>query len=214
MTVFRANKNENYTIMSNYHLRDKSLSLKAKGLLSFMLSLPDDWDYSLSGLVSVCKESKSAIRSTLDELKRHNYLEVKQLRGDKGEFIYEYDIYEHPFLDFLNSESISNMGSEKREYNTFTLELIKLGYIKDNDIFLCSYDELFRNYIADGYSYKELFVSLHYIVSRVIERNFMDEYENKIENKYGYLKSALELNFNRFESIPDELYSDNDMSFQ
>lgn len=60
MSVFKIKKNENYTVMSNYHLRDKNLSYKAKGLLSFMLSLPDNWDYSLNGLVAVSKEHGSS----------------------------------------------------------------------------------------------------------------------------------------------------------
>ena len=68
MGVFRVEKNANYTVMSNYHLRDKSLSLKAKGLLSQMLSLPEDWDYTLSGLASINKEGKDAIRSAVKEL--------------------------------------------------------------------------------------------------------------------------------------------------
>ena len=58
MAVFKIEKNKNYTVMSNYHLRDKRMSLKAKGLLSFMLSLPEDWDYSINGLVKVSKEGK------------------------------------------------------------------------------------------------------------------------------------------------------------
>ena len=65
MSVFRINKNDNYTVMSNYHLKDKNLTYKAKGLLSFMLSLPDDWDYSMNGLVAISKENISAIRSAL-----------------------------------------------------------------------------------------------------------------------------------------------------
>jgi len=66
MAVFRVEKNANYTTMSNYHLRDKQLSLKAKGLLSFCLSLPDTWDYSIMGLAAVCKEGRDCIMSTLD----------------------------------------------------------------------------------------------------------------------------------------------------
>ena len=72
MATFKINKNRDFTIMSNFHLRDKNLSLKAKGLLSFMLSLPDDWDYSLKGLVSICKENKDAIRASLNELKSNS----------------------------------------------------------------------------------------------------------------------------------------------
>ena len=93
--VFKVEKNKNYTVMSNYHLRDKNLSLKAKGLLSFMLSLPDDWDYSLNGLCSICKESEGAIKSTLKELKDNGYLVIEKVRGEKGYFEYNNIIYEH-----------------------------------------------------------------------------------------------------------------------
>lgn len=82
--------------MSNYHLRDKNLSLKAKGLLSFMLSLPENWDYSLSGLIAVCKEQESSIKSTLRELKNNGYLVIEKVRGEKGYFEYNYLIYELP----------------------------------------------------------------------------------------------------------------------
>ncbi len=97
--VFKVEKNKNYTVMSNYHLRDKSLSLKAKGLLSFMLSLPDDWDYSLAGLCSICKEGKDAIRSTLKELKDNKYLMIEKHKNSKGLFEYTYIIYEEPQVE-------------------------------------------------------------------------------------------------------------------
>ena len=75
MAVFHVKKNTDYTIMANYHLRDKSLSLKAKGLLSQILSLPEDWDYTLSGLCCINRESKDAIRSAVNELERAGYIE-------------------------------------------------------------------------------------------------------------------------------------------
>lgn len=96
MPVFRVEKNKDYTTISNYHLRDKRLSLKAKGLLSIMLSLPDDWDYSLEGLVSICLEKETSIKSSLKELKKYNYLYVKKYQNKKGKFEYEYNIYENP----------------------------------------------------------------------------------------------------------------------
>lgn len=77
-TLFKVNKNKNYTIMSNYHLRDKTLSLKAKGLLSFMLSLPESCDYSMNGLVSVSKENISAIRNILQELEKNKMKNTKK----------------------------------------------------------------------------------------------------------------------------------------
>lgn len=102
MSVFKIEKNKNYTIMSNYHLRDKNLSYKAKGLLSFMLSLPEDWDYSLNGLCAISKESRDGIRSILKELQEHHYVEIEKIRGDKGYFEYNYLIYEVPhFIDSI-----------------------------------------------------------------------------------------------------------------
>ena len=66
--IFRVEKNKNYTTMSNYHLRDKNISLKAKGLLSWMLSNDDDWDYSLAGIVACCKEGETSVTTALKEL--------------------------------------------------------------------------------------------------------------------------------------------------
>ena len=99
MSVFKIEKNQNYTVMSNHHLRDRNLSYKAKGLLSFMLSLPDDWDYSLAGLCSISKESRDGIRSILKELQEHHYVEIEKVRGNKGYFEYNYLIYEIPHFE-------------------------------------------------------------------------------------------------------------------
>lgn len=97
MAVFRVEKNENYTVMSNHHLKDKELSLKAKGLLSQMLSLPEDWDYTLTGLAYINKESKDAIRSAVNELEAAGYIVRKQKTDDSGKFSgNEYVIYECP----------------------------------------------------------------------------------------------------------------------
>ena len=99
MSIIRVNKNKDYTVMSNFHLKDKRLSLKAKGLLSVMLSLPKNWDYSIAGLVAISKESESCIKAILDELKKFNYLKIIKLMPDKtesGRIEYIYDIYEKP----------------------------------------------------------------------------------------------------------------------
>lgn len=97
MAVFRVEKNANYTTMSNYHLRDKGLSLKAKGLLSFCLSLPDSWDYSVMGLVAVCKEGRDCVMSTLSELEETGYLRRSRARKADGTLgAAEYVIYEYP----------------------------------------------------------------------------------------------------------------------
>ena len=97
MAIFRVEKNQNYTTMSNYHLRDKRLSLKSKGLLSLILSLPEEWDYSVRGLAAICKESPDGIASALRELEKFGYLYREQIRGSNGRLgKVEYVIYEEP----------------------------------------------------------------------------------------------------------------------
>ena len=77
MSTFRINKTKNFTVISNIHLKEKKMSLKAKGLLTLMLSLPEDWDYSIKGLISICVENRLAIRNALDELKEFGYLRIQ-----------------------------------------------------------------------------------------------------------------------------------------
>jgi hypothetical protein len=97
MAVFRVEKNKGYTVMSNYHLRDKGLTLKAKGLLSQMLSLPEDWGYTLQGLAFINREKIDAIRTAVWELEAAGYIARQQGRDDKGQMTaIEYTIYEQP----------------------------------------------------------------------------------------------------------------------
>ena len=101
-SVCRVNKNANYTVMSNYHLRSTNLSLKAIGLLSKVLSLPENWDYSISGLTAICKEKETAIKAALDELKHWGYLVVTKLMPNEtnsGRIEYVYDFYEYSEKD-------------------------------------------------------------------------------------------------------------------
>ena len=97
MAVFRVARINDYTVMSNFHLRDKRLSLKAKGLLSQMLSLPENWDYTLTGLCYINKESKDAIRTAIHELEQAGYIIRNRLQNSKGKIEdVEYVIYETP----------------------------------------------------------------------------------------------------------------------
>ena len=100
MATFRVNKTSDYTVISNYHLREKEMSLKAKGLLTLMLSLPGNWDYSISGLASICAENETAIKTGLKELKKFGYLKISKIfpnkeRGNK-KIEYVYEIFEKP----------------------------------------------------------------------------------------------------------------------
>ena len=97
MAVFRIDKTRDYTVMSNHHLRNTELSLKAKGLLSLMLSLPDNWDYTTKGLACICKDGVDSICSAVRELEEHGYVIRKRVRGANGQLgSIEYTILEQP----------------------------------------------------------------------------------------------------------------------
>lgn len=119
MAIFRTFKNENYTVMSNYHLKEKNMSLKAKGLLSMMLSLPDDWDYSLAGLIAICKENETALRSALKELRDFGYIRIDKLMPDKtqtGRIEYVYNVFEKP-------QKMGKQDDKKQELENQPLEI-------------------------------------------------------------------------------------------
>lgn len=96
MSVIRVAKTKDYTVMSNHHLKNRDLSLKAKGLMSWMLSCPDDWDFTVSGIVSCMKEGKDAIASTLTELEKAGYLIKTNSRGKDGKFQVDFVLHEEP----------------------------------------------------------------------------------------------------------------------
>ena len=97
MAVFRIEKTRDYTVMSNHHLRDKSLSLKAKGLLSLMLSLPEEWDYTTKGLARICKDGVDSICAGVRELEEHGYVIRQRVRNPNGQLgAIEYTILEQP----------------------------------------------------------------------------------------------------------------------
>ena len=118
MATIRVHKTKNYTVMSNTHLRDKRLSLKAKGLLSVMLSLPDNWDYSIAGLVAICKENETAVKSALNELKDNNYVVVTKenpTKSNGGRIKYTYEVYEEPYKQKIEKQDTENLGVEHQQ---------------------------------------------------------------------------------------------------
>ena len=124
MAIIRMNKSSDYTVMSNTHLKEKNMSLKAKGLLSLMLSLRDDWEYSVEGLVSICKESEVAVKSALNELKKFNYLKVTKLlpnQTETGRIEYIYDIFEKP-QQGIEKQGVENLGVEILDVEIQALE--------------------------------------------------------------------------------------------
>lgn len=148
--VFRINKTENYTIMCNYHLKEKNMSIKAKGLLSIMLSLPKDWDYSINGLVKLSKDGKDSVISALNELEKFGYLIRTRSINEKGQFDgYDYDIYEKPNTDKpcaenpntdnqtqLNTIIINNKNNNKEiNKESFSDEDLALWFSKVYEIY-------------------------------------------------------------------------------
>ena len=108
MSVVRVHKNANFTVMSNYHFKEKKMSLKSKGLLSLMLSLPDDWDYTVAGLVTLSSDGKDSVNSALKELESLGYLTRTRLTDAKGRFAgIEYNIYENPKENPIAEKPIS-----------------------------------------------------------------------------------------------------------
>lgn len=138
MATFRVNKTSDYTVISNYHLREKGMSLKAKGLLTLMLSLPENWDYSISGLASICAENETAIKTGLNELKKFGYLRISKIfpnkkRGNK-KIEYVYEIFEKPLKEnkrqkeqkteeqTLESQVVENQGVENLSLESQAVE--------------------------------------------------------------------------------------------
>lgn len=114
MTIHRTKHKKDYTVMSNYHFKDYGLSLKAKGLMSLMLSLPDDWDFSLNGLISMCKDNKTSVLGAIEELKSYGYLEITNIPPHKGHNRYStvWEIHESPIL--RNSKCDSQNEKHKK----------------------------------------------------------------------------------------------------
>lgn len=126
MAIFRVNKTKDYTVMSNYHLEDKNLTLKAKGLLSQMLSLPETWNYTIPGLVAINKEKETSIKNALDELKENRYLVVTKLypnQTNSGRYEYIYDIYEYPKQE-VEKQGLENLGVENLDIENIGLNKI------------------------------------------------------------------------------------------
>ena len=122
IAVIRVIKNKNYTVMSNTHLKDKRLSLKAIGLLSIVLSLPDDWHYTVNGLVGIVKDGKDSVESAIKELKKNGYLRVEKIypNENSNRIQYQYTFFENPQeVDF---QPLENQGIEKQGVETQVLE--------------------------------------------------------------------------------------------
>lgn len=218
MAVMRVHKNANYTIMSNHHFKEKKMSLKAKGLLSLMLSLPDNWDYSINGLVTLSKDGRDSVMTALQELEKFGYLKRTQLINEKGHFAgYDYDIFECPQNlepnsenpntekpktennEQLNTNSINDLPNQdidkidKRQMpNYLTKMLVDNDYIQEDEIFMDQYNFLMDS-LEEEYGFEVIRSCIWYLIKQA---KFRD-----IKNKYSYCKASLESGAVRLSGI-------------
>ena len=201
-SVCRVHKNANYTVMSNYHLKSRNLSLKAIGLLSKVFSLPDDWDYSIAGLTCICKENETAIKSALNELKEWGYLTVTKLMPSEtksGRIEYVYDFYEYSEKDTLSRESssIQKAHTKKQEVDFLPLETSEITSIKQEvekqevenlplEIlqveFLSTENQVQLN-TKESTTKKQ---STNYLINQSLTDDEIDKMKCEIENRIGY----------------------------
>lgn len=195
LAIFRINKDKNYTVMSNYHFKEKEMSLKAKGLLSQMLSLPDDWDYSIAGLSAINKESVGVIRNTLDELKDFGYLIVTKKmpnETDSGRIEYVYDVFEKPQRQ--EKQGTEKQGIEKQyvvsQYveNDTQLNTNKLKTKKSNTNIFNIYNDEFEQ-IWKKYPRKQGKKQAQSAFERAIRQGVsIDDIKQGIERYLRYIK--------------------------
>lgn len=193
MAIFRVHRTKNFTTVNNYLIRDGNLTLKDKGMLLVLLSLPDDWEYSVIGLEKICKESKDTINNILNNLEKYEYLERIKLRNNKGQFTeWKYDIYEIPKTMYYNPYP-KNQDMEKPDMENYTQlntkELIKeeLNNTTTNTI----YDLLQENgFILTPIQYEVVSewedneLTKYAIKKAVLNNKFNINYINKILNSY------------------------------
>jgi hypothetical protein len=184
--------------MSNYHFKEKKMTLKAKGLLSLMLSLPDDWNYSISGLVTLSKDGKDSVMSALAELEKFGYLERNQLYNEKGQFSgVEYHIYEQPNAEnpVTDNPNAGKENAEKRnaenptQLNTNQLNTNKNKYIKES------------NTNSESISENDLYEILLTIKDVDLAESYREYTEWRAETDAPLTKRGLKMLINRCERL-------------
>lgn len=150
MSVMRIHKNSNFTVMSNYHFKERGLSLKAKGLLSLMLSLPDDWNYTVSGLVKLSKDGKDGVMSALVELEKFGYLTRQRIQNDKGQFSgIEYNIFEQPQREKPLSENpISDYPIAEKPTQLNTNNILNTKELNTDNLYILDYENILNKKVS------------------------------------------------------------------
>lgn len=236
MPILRKNKIRQYTTIDNYLLMDKKLSLKAKGLLVYMLSKPDDWHFNYKNFEHELLEGRACIQSTIKELRSLKYLKLERVYNPNNRYEWIYTISEIPFDLGLKNDNLQQVGfqpigiqsienqsillntnnnkdkidKEIEELNPLTKNIIDKKYIDEDDSSIFCYDNLFNEKLNDGNSYRELLTISNYIISRAVKNNCKDENGTKIQNKFGYFKESLISNINKLNNQPKELWSEDE----
>ena len=218
MAVFRINKTTDYSVMCNRHLKEKEMSLKAKGLLSLMLALPDDWKYSIDGLAMLSKDGKESVMCVLNELEKFGYLIRTRVKDEKGRWGgYDYDIYEQPYTEKPYTE---NPNTEKpytenpTQLNTKELSIKEINTNNSNII-----AERVLDYLNEkaGTGFKPVESNLKFIVARLkdySENDLKAVIDKKVKEWKGtkmqaYLRPETLFNATKFESYKNGLSAEN-----
>lgn len=222
-TVFRVEKNREFVVMSNRFLRNKEMSLKAKGLLALCLSLPETWDYSMNGLVAICKENITAVRSALKELEEHGHLKINKVKNKKGQFEYEYVIFEQPHIENLPLEKqpMENLPVENHRQISIEKESIEEESI-DYNIYIDkgvnpSLISLFNDYLEMRKSIQAPLSErgLKMLITRclnlsegnlmvqklMLENAIINQWKNVYKPKEQEIKAAHEVHLNELKSM-------------
>ena len=169
MSEFIVYRNKNFASIPTYHMKDKTLSLKAVGLLSKMLLLPEEWDYSLSGLAALNKDGIDSVRSTLKELSTHNYVEIEKVHSEKGTFKYNYLVFEKPEDKLLYLQN--KPDREKPHLVEPRLDNPSNNINKNNNI-KNKYDKFDKLQDLKAFNEKEL--KHNSLTEKLIEMNYID----------------------------------------
>jgi uncharacterized phage protein (TIGR02220 family) len=210
MAIFRKHKSTNFTTIDNNIFKNQNLSNKATGLLCLMLSLPDDWDFSIEGLMKLKKDNRSAIRTALFELEEEGYLHRERDRNEKGILTNTiYDIYEVPMLE---NQTLDEPKFEKPTLEKPTLEnrtQLNTNNIKDLNK---SNKEIYKENIEEIINYLNNKIDTHYrtttpktkqlIIARLNEGFKVDDFKTVIDNKYStWFKDKKMCNYLRPETL-------------
>lgn len=192
MSVIRIHKNANYTVMSNHHFKEKKMSLKAKGLLSLMLSLPDDWNYSISGLVTLSKDGKDSVMSALAELEEFGYLIRHRKTNSKGQFSgVEYNIYEEPQKENPVSEKQNEENQKSEKSNSENHPQLNTNKLNTNNI--NNTNELIPKELEE--------VLISSVPNLEIRQLYFDYIDMRIAMKMPLTKRGLQMLINRCERL-------------